>query len=174
MLAISKHCVPSAFTCIISFMFTGETINSPRFWENRGQKAEQINLPRTHSSEQKFEPQMPLCSHSRDWSRFFFFLKLCFSLSYREWIINYNRALCISKVPGLQHSISVGGWGRGRGCHHLGNYSCSSPCQKTMKVLTGDWERKSNDSEWKPSPQGARLKSVLTVPLFGLGVLLLF
>lgn len=93
-------------------MFAGETINSPRFWENRGQKAEQINLPRTHSSEQKFEPQMPLCSHSRDWSRFFF-LKLCFSLSYREWIINDNRALCISEVLGLQRSISVGGWGAG-------------------------------------------------------------
>lgn len=103
--------MPSAFTCTISFIFTGETINSPLLWEeNTEQRAEQVNLPKTHSSEQTFEPQMPLCSHFRDWSRLFFFfsLKLCFSLSYREWIINYNRTLCISKVPGLQGSTGVG------------------------------------------------------------------
>ena len=143
----------------LSHLSTGETINSPPLWEeNTEQRAEQVNLPKTHSSEQNFEPQMPLCSHFRDWSRLFclFPLKLCFSLSYREWIINYNRTLCVSKVPELQGSTGVWGGGGavpGRGAIIWEITHAVPPAKRDWRLSWGLRE----EEQWfrmKPSPKG--------------------
>lgn len=156
----------------LSHLSSQQTTNSPPFWEeNTEQRAEQINLPRTHSSEQEFEPQMPLCSHSRDWSRFF--LKLCFSISHREWIINYSRALCTSQVPGLQGSISVGG--REWGCHHVGNYSRGSSAKREWRSSLGTERGRALIQNENQAPRGPVWNLYWQSPckVFGLGVLLL-
>lgn len=81
----------------------------------------------------------------------FFCLKLWFSLSYSEWIINYNRALRTSSLPGPQGSISV----RGCGCHQLGNYSCSSPCQRESGSSLGTERGRAMIQNENPAPRGS-------------------
>lgn len=159
MLAISKHYAKGLY--LYYLLFSQQILLIAHFWKgecrtegwaDKSAKDSELGAEVWATDAALFSLQRP----NRG-----FFLKLWFSLSYTKWIINYNRALCTSRVPGPQGSISVRGWR----CHHLGNYSCSSPCQKKMRVLTGDSERKSNDSEWKPSSQRVSLKPVLTVPL---------
>lgn len=78
--------------------------NTPFWGEKIEQRAKQV-IYQGHNWSRSLSHRC-IYSHSRDWSRFF--LKLCFSLPCGVWIINYNRALCTSEVPGLQGSISVG------------------------------------------------------------------
>lgn len=155
----SVSTVPSAFTCIISFTFTREIVNSLSFWENTEQRAEQINLPRTHSLEQKFEPQMPLCSYSGDRSRFFFWR------SVQPLLQGMNNKLQQS----TRHHWSARAPGRHR-CRRRGDaiiWEITHVAPLPKENEGPHWGLR--EEEWRfrmgTKPPGASLKPVLTVPL---------